>query len=74
MINASDLKHDYRKNLRKEVVKFELFSKENCLIGINYRCCKMCEGITHDKKVVVNDYHTLSFGFFFFNINFTWWL
>jgi hypothetical protein len=74
MINASNLKHDYRQNNRKNVIKFEMFSKTTCLIGIRYECCKMCDGITHDKQIVINDYHTLSFGLFFFNINFTWWL
>ena len=72
MIKASDLKVDNRKfNMKR--IHIGILSKELCLLGISYECINKCDGVTKNNEVIVNPYHTVTVGFIFFSVSYTWW-
>lgn len=72
MIKASDLKADHRKANRKRI-HIAFLSKELSLLGMSYECLNKCDGVTKNNEIIVNPYHTITFGFIFFSISYTWW-
>lgn len=72
MIKASDLKTDHRKANRKRI-HIGFLSKELCLLGISYESLNKCDGVTKNNEIIVNPYHTITLGFIFFSVSYTWW-
>lgn len=72
MIKQSDLKSDHRQANRKRI-HIGFLSKELSLLGFSYECVNKCDAVTKNNEIIINPYHTLTFGTIFFSISYTWW-
>lgn len=50
-------------------IQFNLFSKEEALLGFRINTYNFCDGKDEEDKLIINEYLNIGLGLFFFSFN-----